>query len=58
MPVKDIFRHYRNEKLKAFFESLSEDERVVAHKTLQFFRETFPECENALRGELIHEEVS
>ena len=56
--IEDIFCHYHNEKLADFFKSLSEDERVVAHKTLQFFRTAFPECENALRGKLIHEEKS
>jgi hypothetical protein len=56
--ITDTFRQYRNEKLKGFFESLSEEERVVAHKTLHFFRTAFPECENALRGKLIHEEKS
>ena len=56
--TEDIFRHYRNEKLIAFFKSLNKSDRVVAHKTLQFFRTAFPECENALRGKLIHEEKS
>ena len=56
--MEDTFRHYRNEKLIDFFKSLGEDERVVAHKTLKFFRTAFPECENALRGKLIHEEKS
>ena len=58
MPIKDVFCHYRNEKLIAFFGSLNEHDRTVAHKTLQFFRTEFPECENALRGKLIHEEKS
>jgi len=56
--IKDIFRVYRNEKLKTFFESLDERDQAVAHKTLQFFRMEFPECEKALRGKLIHEEKS
>jgi len=58
MAISDIFCHYRNEKLIEFFESLTEDEQVVAHKTLKFFRTAFPECENALRGKLLHEEKS
>lgn len=56
--IKDTFQHYRNEELKAFFESLNEHDQSVAHKVLLFFRTTFPECENALRGKLIHEEKS
>ena len=56
--IKDTFQHYRNEELKDFFESLNEHDRAVAHKVLLFFRTTFPECENALRGKLIHEEKS
>jgi len=56
--AKDIFHTYRNEELKAFFESLNEHDHAVAHKVLHFFRTTFPECENALRGKLIHEEKS
>jgi len=54
--ITDTFRHYRNDKLKAFIESLSEEERVVAHKTIQFIRTAFPECEESIRGRLIHEE--
>ena len=54
----DTFRHYRNEKLKTFVESLSEDERVVAVKTIHFIKTEFPECGDALRGKLIHEEKS
>jgi hypothetical protein len=56
--IKDTFSHYRNEKLKSFVESLSADEQVVAHRTIQFIRTEFPECENAIRGTLIHQEKS
>jgi len=54
----DTFRHYRNEKLKNFVESLSEDERVIAVKTIHFIKTEFPECGDTLRGKLIHEEKS
>ncbi len=58
MPVKDIFQHYRNEKLKAFVESFNENDRKVVHQTIQFIRTEFPECEDAIKGKLIHEEIS
>jgi len=58
MPVTDIFRHYRNEKLKTFVEAFNENDRKVVHETIQFIRTEFPDCENALRGKLIHEEKS
>ena len=56
--MTDVFCHYRNEKLKDFVESLSENERVVAVKTIHFIKTEFPECLDALRGKLIHEEKS
>ena len=58
MPIQEIHRQYRNDKLKAFVESLGGGEQVVAHKTIQFIRTEFPECEEYIRGKLIHEEIS
>jgi len=58
MPINEVIQVYRNEKLKAFVESFSEEDQKIVHKTLQFFRTEFPECEKALRGKLIYEEKS
>ena len=57
--IKDTFRVYRNEKLRGFMESFSDEhDKEIIHKTIQFIRTEFPECEDAIRGNLIHEETS
>ena len=48
---------YHNEKLSKFVDSLTPDEQVVAHKILGFIKSEFPDCNEILRGELIHEEI-
>jgi len=53
---RHIFRHYRNEKIYDYIESLPEKDRAMAALTISFIRETFPECEEILRGEIIGEE--
>ena len=55
---RDIFRHYRNEKLKQFVEAMPDErDRRIAVQTIHFIKTTFPECEEVLRGKLIHEEI-
>ena len=51
-----IFRVYRNDKIKQYLDSLQPEEREVAHKTIEWIKDTFPECRDVLRGKLIYEE--
>jgi len=47
-------RVYRNVRLKAFIEESFDDVgQVAAWETVKFIRETWPETEEVLRGELI-----
>jgi len=53
---RHIFRHYRNQKILDYLRTLPDEEKLMAIKTISFIRETFPECEDTLRGEIISEE--
>jgi len=56
VPVKDVFCVYHNEKIGKFLDSLKEEEKEVATKTIDFIKENFPECVNVLNGKLIYKE--
>ena len=55
--VRDTFRVYYNKLVGDFLDSLPEEERKTAAKTLDFIKENYPECANALNGKLVYEEI-
>ena len=57
--VKAEFYHYRNFKVKEWIEREfpEEKDREIAWKTFCFLKQTYPEVEQVLRGDLIWEEV-
>lgn len=47
-------RHYRNEKIRQFLESIPNDgDRHIAVKTIDFLKKEYPVLEQILRGQLI-----
>jgi len=56
MPTKDVFCVYHNEKIGNFLDSLKEEEKGIATRTINFIKENFPECVDVLNGELVYKE--
>lgn len=56
MPTADVFCVYHNEKIGKFLDSLKEEEKEIATRTLNFIKENFPECVDVLNGKLIYKE--
>ena len=56
MPTRDVFCIYYNERVGKFLDSLKEEEKEIAAKTINFIKENFPECTDVLNGELVYKE--
>lgn len=56
--TRHIFQVHRNEKIKKYLDSIqSPYAEEVARRTIDWIKDTFPECKEILKGKLIYKEI-